>query len=390
MKYYVKLSLFALALVACQLALAAPNPRVGFYQWSAVRLAGRSEDLLTLARERIKAVDAGLLRLYVGARFDYREPVLSPGRFRDLPEPTPARIVGLSHYRAVLEDPEIPTVVLTVYPGMDYGAGLDDINLTRPWGARERSHEYAAILDLASLLLTKYGRLDKTVIIINTEADDKMLEIMNYTGSSDLAIENLREWQNTRHDAVAAARRAHPDAKLRLLNGFEISLIHLKILRVGDRFIKHPRGRWNALTDVVPFVRFDLLSYSAYESTNSPYETQNIAAPASDVGPRLLRDLTHLKETVRKPVMIGELGVAYDLFDRLPTGGVAARLSSALMAVGQFQPAYVIFWQVFDAPVEGREPVQFGWLDPKRAVPPILLSFISRFGRRSGDVSARH
>lgn len=355
------------------------NPRVGFYTWESAAPAGSHADLLTLARERIRPTGAGLLRFYVGARFDYIHPVLSPDRFAGLRDRTPASILDLPHYRAALEDAAFPTIVLTAYAGIDYGAGRDDTNLMRPWTAREEREEYKQLFDLARRLLERYGQMDKTVIISNTEADDKMLEVMNYSGSPRMAIDNLRAWQNTRYRAIEEARRLYPQARLRLLVAFEISLLNLKIIEYQHRFVKHPKGQWNALRDVVPQVRFDLLSYSSYESTNAPFDTANIDTPPAEVGARLLRDVARLQALAAKPVMIGELGIPYDRFDRLPTGGVAPRLASALEALEKAKPAYVVFWQVFDAPPEGREPAAFGWLDPRRSPPAALLRFISSF-----------
>jgi hypothetical protein len=276
----------------------------------------------------------------------------------------------------MLEDSALGTIVLTVYPSFDYGAGPDDINLLRPLGAAEENQEYEQMLALGRMLAGEYGSLGKTIILANSEADEKLLDIMNYTGSPELAIGNLRRWQNTRYRGIDDARRLYPGARTRLLSAFEISLINLKILRLHDRFVKHPQGTWNALRDVVPEVRYDLLSYSSYESTNSPYETGIIDTPAPQVGVRLLRDLNRLAASVHTPVMVGELGIPYDRFDRLPRGGVVPRLASALQALEKARPAYVVFWQAFDAPFEGRDPVEWGWLNPRRPTPPILQRFI--------------
>lgn len=361
--------------ILCGFVCAAPNPRAGFYQWA----GSGTGDLLTQARERIKASGAGLMRIYLGARFDYVHPVLSPARFSKLKKRTPADILRLARYRAMLEDPALPTIVLTVYPSFDYGAGPDDINLLRPLGAEEEKQEYEQMFALGRMLLGEYGSLAKTIILANTEADDKLLEIMNYTGSPELAIGNLRQWQNTRYRAIDDARRLYPAARTRLLSAFEISLVNLKILQVHDRFVKHPQGTWNALRDVVPQVRFDVLSYSSYESTNSPYENGIIDTPAAQVGVRLLRDLNRLAASVHTPIMVGELGIPYDRFDRLPSGGVMPRLASALQALEKARPAYVVFWQALDAPFEGQDPVEWGWLDPRRSAPVILLRFIENY-----------
>jgi hypothetical protein len=362
----------SLLLLVAALAFAQPNPRVGFYQWESPGSSG----LLSSARPRIEATGAGLLRIYLGARFDYIHPVLSPHRFEGLADPIPARILQLPWYRALLEDPALPTLVFTVYPSIDYGAGRDDINISRPWTAREERAEYDQILALSELLLGRYGNLDKTVILANTEADNRMLEIMTHTGSPELAIRNLIAWQNTRFRAVDDARHRSPRARLKLLNAFEISLVNLAIARDGHRFRITRQGRWNALRDVVPEVRYDLLSYSCYESINSPFETGNINTPAAQTGPRLARDLAIIARAARAPLMIGELGFAREIFDPLPTGGVAARLDSALAALAQARPAYVVFWQAFDAPRGRPEPYGFGLLEPGRAIPDALLRFI--------------
>lgn len=368
-----------LAIACGALLFAEPNPRVGFYQWeSPIRGALLPSPLFT-APQLIEKTGAGLFRIYVGPRFDYVAPVLSPHRFEGVAHCSPAAILRLTHYRYVLEHPKLATLVLTVYPARDYGGGCDDINLSRTDIRDSLDDEYRQMFALSEFLLGTYGHLAKTVILANTEADNRMLEIMRHTGSSELAIRNTIAWQNTRFRAVDQARRRHPGARLKLLNAFEIALVNLAIDRQGHRFVKSPRGQWNALRDVVPKVGFDLLSYSAYESTNAPFETGVIDTPAGDTGKRLARDLARLSRATSKPVMIGELGIPGDVYDKLPSGGVEPRLSSALDAIGRMRPAYVVFWQVYDAPAGRGEPVEFGWLDPARPVSPVLMDFIRSY-----------
>jgi hypothetical protein len=368
-----------LLLVAATLVGAQPNPRVGFYQWeSPIRGALLPSPLFT-APGLIEKSGAGLFRIYVGARFDYFEPVLSPRRFADVAHCTPADILRLRQYRYVMEHPALATIVLTVYPSRDYGGGCDDINLSRADVRNELDAEHRQMFDLAEFLLRDYGHLPKTVILANTEADNRMIEIMTHTGSSELAIRNMIAWQNTRFRAVDQARRHYPKSRLKLLNAFEIALVNLGIERQGHRFIKSPRGRWNALRDIVPQVNFDLLSYSAYESTNAPFETGAIDTPPAATGERLERDLRRIAAATSKPIMIGELGIPNDVFDKLPSGGVAPRLASALDAIRRVRPAYVIFWQVYDAPAGRGEPVEFGWLDPQRHPLKALLDFVRSY-----------
>ena len=366
---------------------AAPNQlrgRIGFYQWRGVAGSGRDADLLTLARQ--KAVEAGgrVFRFYLGGRFDYVHPVLSPQRFTadGLTGPvTLEAILNLPRYRAVLADPALETIVLTAYPVHDYGGGPDDLDLLRPWGPALERLEREQTTALGNWLFREFGDSDKTVILANHEADEKIMDIANYTGSPEAAVDTFRHWMRTRYEAVEAVRQAHPHARLRLFHAFEIALVNLRVMPHREGFRKavplNPRQRgWSALLDVVPKVPFDLISYSAYESTNSPYETQNPDQPPPETGTRLKRDLDRIRSIARPSlspagrrrfgenfVMIGELGYARDRFEHLPSGPLLPRLYSALRASIDWGCPYVVLWQVFDHPLNGGEAWGFGMYD---------------------------
>jgi len=371
--------------------------RIGFYQWVGELPADAGSDLLTEARHRSVAVGARVFRLYVGARFDYVHPPYSSRRFSQdgIKEPlTPARIVQIPRYRDVLADPHIETVILTVYPISDYGGGPDDLNLQRPWSDRERDLEFTQTSELCRRLYEQFGALDKTVIIANSEADEKLLDIMNYTGSPEMAIENIRRWTETRFDAIRGAREAHPSARLRILHAFEISLVNLRIVKQSRGFGKVPlpepteqRRSWNALNDVVPHVSFDLLSYSAYESANSPFQTRQPDIDPAATGARLERDLNLIRSKARNSVspsgreafadrfvMVGEVGYSRDRFEHLSTGGVLPRLKHALQAAIDWGCPYIVLWQVFDHARDGDAAWGFGMHDREGEAPPLKHS----------------
>jgi len=338
-----------LALCAAGLVLA-QNPRIGFYQWT----SAHPGDALTAAREAVKRSGAGLLRIYLGPRYDY----LGERRTRT----TPLDLMKLKRYRAALTDGAIPTVALTVYPGIDYGAGLDDINLMRPWSPREEKAEYTQIFELVDWMLSEHGALAKTVLIANTEADARLKEIVEYTDDERLAMANLTAWQKARYRAVEDARRKHPGAKMRVLNVFEISFINTRVAR-----------DWNALSAVVPNVPFDVLSYSAYETTNAPYETGKLDAAPADIARRLTRDWAKLKRATAKPVMIGELGFSLENFP-----DAAARMRVALDTLRALRPEYVVFWQAFDMPRNGLGPVRWGLLEAGHPAAGTIRDFIAK------------
>jgi|GEM_PF-1824138 len=365
--------------------------RLGFYQWDGVGPRSRSADLLTQAQQYAAETGAKVFRLYLGARFDYRHAPGSPLTFTDLLEParssreerlTPARILALPRYRAVLHNPAFETIILTTYSAADYGGGPDDLNLFRPWSALEDGIERRQIRELCNFLYEEIGQSAKTVIVANSEADEKMLEIMNYTGSPDRAIQNIAAWTRARNEAIEQARAAHPQASLRLVHGFEISLVNLKIAPEAGSFRKSPRGSWGALYDVVPQVRFDLLLYSSYESVNAPFEAHNTDVNPKQIAVRLRRDLDAMRARSRASlsaagkrffgerfVAVGELGFARERFEQLPTGGVLPRLMTAIETAARWGCPYIVVWQVFDAPRSGSQPFGFGMIDADGQAP---------------------
>jgi hypothetical protein len=143
------------------------------------------------------------------------------------------------------------------------------------------------------------------------------------------------------------------------------------------RYLKSARaGGFNAVEDVLPKLRCDLVSYSSYESVSSPYETQEIGAPPAAIETRLKRDLDRIRDLARSSisplggaifgdqfVMIGELGLARDRFEALASGGVLPRLEAAWNAARNWGCPYITVWQAFDAPKKGAEPWGFGAFD---------------------------
>ena len=394
---FLRLTLALLLAVTAALSQPTLPQRIGFYQWVGELPADASGDLLTEARHRSASVGARVFRLYVGARFDYIHPPFSPRRFSQdgIKEPlSPARIMQIPRYRQVVEDPSIDTVVLTVYPISDYGGGPDDLNLQRPWSDRERDLEFTQTSELCRRLYKNFGTLDKTVVIANSEADEKMLDIMNYTGSPEMAVDNIRLWTQTRFEAIRVARKAHASARLRILHAFEISLVNLRIVEQSRSFRKAPlkgptdmRRGWNALNDVVPHVSFDLLSYSAYESTNSPFQTRQPDVDPAETAVRLERDLNLIRSKAQDSisaagrrwfgdrfVMVGEVGYARDRFEHLPTGGILPRLKGALQAAVDWGCPYIVLWQVFDHARDGDAAWGFGMQDRKGEAPPLKHS----------------
>jgi len=376
-----RIAILGLTLASLTLQAQSLQDRIGVYQWVS---PAREPDVLTAARRRTTELGLRTFRLYLGARYDYQRPYLDPDRFEGNIPTTPAEILNVPRYREVLDDPALSTVILTAYSSLDYGAGPDDVNLLRPFADREREAVHAQMLQLSRLLFTRYGDQPKTVILANNEADEKLMEIANYTGDPELAVKNIVDWINTRQSAVEQARSEFPDARLRLAHAFEISVVNLRIAKTGPRYAKAPtQDGISALNDVLPDIRTDLVSYSSYESVNSPFETRDPDSPPRQVAARLNRDLDRISRAAADSisafgrsefggeyVMIGELGFARETFERL--GGVLPRLYYALdTAVGRRCP-WIVLWQAFDAPRLGRRSWGYGLRDDADQTPRLI------------------
>ncbi len=168
----------------------------------------------------------------------------------------------------------------------------------------------------------------------------------------------------------------------------EINLVNLRLVKRGARLHKvaltqgSSEQGWCALEHVVPNVVFDLLSYSAYESANSPFETWQSDTDPQETVARLRRDLerirTHSERSLsplgrrrfgKDFVMIGELGYARDQFEHLPTGPLLPRLYYALKTVIEWGCPYVVLWQVYDSPRDAGKAWGFGMYDKQGHAP---------------------
>ena len=93
-------------------------------------------------------------------------------------------------------------------------------------------------------------------------------------------------------------------------------------------------GYPSVLYDVLPYVNFDYVSYSAWESINR-----------SDPVPRLREDLNRIRDAAGSTaIIIGESG-----FSRNPADlQVVTRVDEVLRAAMAWGVEYVIHWQLFD------------------------------------------
>ena len=350
-----------------------------------LRPARRLADAGAPARDRR---GLAVFRLYLGCRYDYVHPVMDKRRFGEAASLTPGGI--LATVARYLRRPRRPRARdhnsyrlfvrgLRRRPGR-YQLAASVVRTRREAGQRNRSPR-------SPNGSTHAMGIGKRPSSWRTTRRTKSSSISpTIRGSIELAAANLRAWLGARQAAVTAARAHATQSQLIPPNpiyrrrsiaglrhgpragGLAHSLVQSAI-GCGRRHLPQgsPAGGVNALAHILPEIEFDLVSYSSYESTNSPVSN---ARPRHHRRPRpasaccAISTASAKRRAARSArrgagnstirfVMIGELGYSRDRFEHLETGGVKPRLRASLAAALDWGCPYIVLWQVFDAPRSG-------------------------------------
>jgi len=296
----------------------APAQSLGVYDW-----AGQV-DSLPRAVAALDRFHLDTIRVFLGGKYDYVCAENSPARFAGVTRPlTLQRIAQLPRYRALFENPRIHTVWLTAYPVFDYGQGPVEIDLRRPVSEHDWRQEGAQIRELVEWLYRNYGSRDQVVLISNNETDEKMRAV----GSSVNIVRDLE----VRMEAAEQARARFPHARLKVLFGVEVKLWRLKLA-----------DGTSALDTVLPALRYDFISFSAWEAVSHP---ELLGAALDDIALRTRRGVTPEGRAFfgEHHVLVGEFGDAGE-WPMSPKTVMQAFL--AALATGR--TPYAIYWQLYD------------------------------------------
>jgi hypothetical protein len=132
------------------------------------------------------------------------------------------------------------------------------------FSAAEKQAEYRKVYDLARYLLTHYANSGKRFYLGHWEGDWYLLPGYNVSITpSSTAIQGMRDWLNTRQQAVDDAKRDTPHPNVDVFAYAEVN-------RVRDAM----DGKQRVINAVVPFVtNLDFVSYSSYDMQDlSPAE----------------------------------------------------------------------------------------------------------------------
>jgi hypothetical protein len=210
--------------------------------------------------------------------------------------------------------------------------------------ATERQHEYEEFYAFAGHLLTSYSGSDKHFYLGHWEGDWYLLPgYVTTTNPSPTAIQGMRDWLNTRQQAVDDARRDFPHTNVKVYAYAEVN-------RVRDAMVNGPDSNQRLVNQVLPAIaNLDFVSWSAYDGQN--LEPTELHRTLDYIASQLS---TNKAATIPgRRVFIGEYGWGGSLssLEQLPP---TRRFIRATLAWGV---PFVLFWQIYN-----NEPDRAYWL----------------------------
>ena len=338
-----RVSILALLLVNCAPGLLASTPgaaRIGIYHW-----AGHYPHSMSEGVETIASLGGHTARVALSARY-YRDYNISPDCYPSFSLASAAQ--GLDIKRA-FDNPAIDVFILTAYDGVTFGDCqtmhfLDPAFYT-PAHSEAVIQEYS---DFTLYLYRAYQHTHKRFIISNWEGDNAVYCGQAYQYATDAAfrascqsqypsfgvaspgdaLQGLKLWLQLRAQGITEGRyRAEVEGigGRRVYNAPEFNIVRAL----------HDQGLPSVLYDILPFIKFDYVSYSAWESINT-----------SDPSSTLVADLNTIQDVVgSSAIIVGEAGCAR----QSNSGAEVARVSEVISTALAWGVAFVIHWQLYDA-----------------------------------------
>ncbi|MDX2152006.1 MAG: hypothetical protein SFV54_14810 [Bryobacteraceae bacterium] len=366
-------SLLWLVAVAGTLAGRPPGEsRIGIYHWGP-----RPARPFAEAMNAISGLGGRLARIAVSPRalLDYG---LSQTCWKGFTLTVAAQSTEM---RAAFDHPDIDVLILTAYDGVSWSdcgrlSFLDPLFYT-PERTQAMIREYS---DFTLYLYRTYRNSAKRFILSNWESDHSI-----YCGNAFLyardaafrancraryrqlygiegpeqALEGLRLWFRTRAKGVSDGRtRAQEES----IGGIRVFLApEFNIVRA-----LREAGLPSVLYDVLPFVPFDYVSYSAWESITT-----------ADPVKQLWADLDTVQQIVgSSAIIVGEAGFARNA----PEASVA-RTDEVVAAALAWGAAYVVEWQLFDPD----DHFQYGLFDGQGRATPLAEWFRDRLRKEKRE-----
>lgn len=285
-------------------------------------VSNSGEAPLLAGARRAQELGAKTIKLYLTPEYATKYPQAWPQGIHSL-----ASLASSAPFREVLALP-FDTVVFTTY---SFAMGVGD-----PWRDRDvnglldaEANELEELVDVLDRLSPQGPR---TYVFQNWEGDWS-LTAMNLEQAKDAArAKRMAQWLTRRHRAVADAAARRTNQALTFVTAVEVN----RVLDADDTHLR-------VLTDVLPQAETDLVSYSAWESTDVG------ALAEAERAPRVTKNLTAAIEKIRAAVpsqvgvYLGELG-----FPEREVSNVGELTKAALDAGSRAGALGSVYWQIFD------------------------------------------
>lgn len=346
-----------------------PDTTIGIYHWS-----GKATRSLSQGVQSVAEMGGSAVRL-----------TLSPRSYRDynidsacIPDFRLGRFLQDADVRQALGNVSMRTIMLTTYDGTSYGDCEHQLFLNpRFYTADNRARLVEEYAEFAYELVRMHAASGKTFIVSNWESDNSVYcgsssryavdsafrkycdanYALYYTENSGPAesLLGLREWFNARAEGIERGRRraaAEGFGGVKIYAAAEINSVR----HLSDA------GLPGVLTDVLPFVQFDYVSYSSWESLNRPDLTQGLVADLDMIRAKAGTDA----------VILGEVG-----YSTVQFGDAAERTRAFVSSAARWGIRYAFQWALYDdASGSG-----FGLYDGNGVLTPVG-SFLRQIGFR--------
>ena len=198
---------------------------------------------------------------------------------------------------------------------------------SKGFSQEDQDKEYRELYELTCYLLTTYNGSAKTFYLGHWEGDWHLrsgYDTKSDDAVTDVAVQGMTDWLNTRQRAVDDARHNTPHARVEVFNYCEVNLAKIAM-----------QGRRTVTNDVLPKTNVDYVSYSSWDS-----------------GPDVLPGLDYIESRLPakpgipgKRVFIGEYG--FPACNHSP--GEQDRLARRVMRAGlQWGCPFVLYWEMFN------------------------------------------
>lgn len=247
-----------------------------------------------------------------------------------------------------------------------FSTGVDDWRNGLSADAREK--EYREVYELVAYLLKTYSGTGKTFYLGHWEGDGwlrRTVERENDARVTPTAVQGMIDWLNTRQKAVDDAKRDTPHHDVQVWHYTEVN--HVVLAR--------DEGRPALVNKVLPHVPVDFVSYSSYDTSNSPRE-ENIKSALDYIESKL----TPKPGIPGKRVFIGEYG--YAVGEPKPGGKrehtpeEQDELSRVVMRAGlEWGCPFILYWELYNNEIylDGRQR-GFWMIDDKNVKQPIYFT----------------